>query len=279
MKEISFFFLMSLLILSCGVETDNSQNDSSTVSEVATTVSTVNKEPMKPVEEKKTIAKSPYPIEHVMGKFDPKTHTDYTRIDKKYASDGNMFMHKEAYDSFKKMYAAAKKDGISLVIKSATRPFKHQKRIWEEKWTGVRKVDGGNLSKTVPNPEKRAYKILEWSSMPGTSRHHWGTDIDLNAFVNSYFEKGKGLKEYNWLTANAADYGFCQPYSPKGKDRPHGYNEEKWHWSYLPVALKLTNQAKAELKDEMITGFKGSETAPQIKVVEKYVLGINHQCL
>jgi len=58
-----------------------------------------------------------------------------------------------------------------------------------------------------------------------------------------------------------------------------GYEEEKWHWSYLPLARKLTALAKAELKDEDISGFLGAETAPEIKVVERYVLGINPACL
>ncbi|NJK84501.1 MAG: M15 family metallopeptidase [Saprospiraceae bacterium] len=47
---------------------------------------------------------------------------------------------------------------------------------------------------TTPNPQERALKILKYSSMPGTSRHHWGTDIDLNSFSNSYFEQGEGKK-------------------------------------------------------------------------------------
>jgi hypothetical protein len=32
------------------------------------------------------------------------------------------------------------------------------------------------------------------------------------------------------------------------------------------------------MKDKLITGFSGAETAVEIGVVEKYVLGINHQC-
>jgi LAS superfamily LD-carboxypeptidase LdcB len=177
------------------------------------------------------------------------------------------------------MYKAAKKEGITLKIISATRPFLHQKRIWEAKWSGVRKVEGKNLSETIKNPVERALKILEFSSMPGTSRHHWGTDIDINTLTNEYFEKGQGLSEYNWLVANAASFGFCQPYSPKGADRKEGYNEEKWHWSYLPLAKKLTDQYKLRLKDKMINGFKGAETATEIGVIKKYVLGINQDCL
>ncbi len=178
------------------------------------------------------------------------------------------------------MYLEAKKDGVNLTIRSATRNFDYQKRIWERKWTGETKIENGkDASKAYPNARERALKILEFSSMPGTSRHHWGTDMDLNSFSNEYFEKGKGLKEYEWLITHAKDFGFCQPYSEKGNRRPFGYNEEKWHWSYLPIAKKLTDMAKDSMKDDLIKGFKGAETAKEIGVVKKYVLGINRDCL
>lgn len=217
-------------------------------------------------------------IDEVMGKFDPKEHKDFVLIDAKYADQSDRIMHREAYDSFKKMWDHANRDGIKLTIKSATRNFNYQRGIWERKWTGQRKVEGERLNEHIHDHKTRALKILEYSSMPGTSRHHWGTDIDLNAFENNYFESGKGKKEYDWLVQNAAAYGFCQPYTSKGADRPNGYNEEKWHWSYLPVANQYLNEAKENMNDSMITDFKGSETAVSIGVVEKYILGINKSC-
>ena len=57
---------------------------------------------------------------------------------------------------------------------------------------------------------KAAKTILLYSSMPTTSRHHWGTDMDINSLENSYFASGQGLKEYTWLKKNAAKFGFCQ---------------------------------------------------------------------
>lgn len=66
-----------------------------------------------------------------------------------------------------------------------------------------------------------------YSSMPTTSRHHWGTDMDINSVEPEYFESGQGLLEYNWLKANAHKFGFCQPYSPKDDgSRTQGYNLE-----------------------------------------------------
>ena len=220
-----------------------------------------------------------YPLQEVMGKFDPATHPDFVPIEARYANRNGMFLRKEAYESFKKMYAAAAKDSITLQIISASRNFEAQKAIWEAKWTGARKIENGtNAAIAYPNPVKRALKNLHYSSMPGSSRHHWGTDIDLNNLNPNYFQSGQGKKIHDWLTANGPRFGFCQPYSPKGKERPNGYNEEQWHWSYVPIASKMTSIARQNLKNEMISGFEGAETAAEIDVVGKYVLGINHDC-
>lgn len=219
-------------------------------------------------------------LDYVMGKFDPASHPDFTLIDAAYADRNGLYMRKDAYQAFLRMHAAAKAAGHSLVIRSAARNFDYQKGIWERKWNGERRLSSGeNAAEAYPDAEGRALAILKYSSMPGTSRHHWGTDIDLNAFNNDYFEKGEGGELYQWLTAHAAEFGFCQPYTPKDNERPHGYNEEKWHWSYLPVALPLTQLAKGGLRDSMISGFKGAEAAPGIQVVSRYVLGINQDCL
>lgn len=215
---------------------------------------------------------------YLMGKFDPAKDERFVKIPSPYAKK-DMFMRSEALESFKKMHAAAKADGIDLLIISATRPFDAQKSIWEAKWTGKRKVDGKLLSKTVKDPKGRATKILRWSSMPSTSRHHWGTDIDINNLEPEYFSSGQGLKEYEWLVANAGSYGFCQVYSEMGEERPYGYQEEKWHWSYLPISKNLTDAYAQKITDQDIDGFMGSESAPMIEVVKKYVLGINPQCL
>ncbi|MCB0585460.1 MAG: M15 family metallopeptidase [Phaeodactylibacter sp.] len=221
-----------------------------------------------------------FTLDYVMGHFDPATHPGFTLVDTRFADREGLYLRKDTYEAFLRMYEAAKKDDVTLTIRSATRNFDYQKGIWERKWTGAQAIENGkDASKAYPNPKERALKILEYSSMPGTSRHHWGTDMDLNAFTNKYFETGEGLKIYEWLSAHAAEYGFCQPYSPKGEARPYGYNEEKWHWSFLPIAQPLTALAKEKLKDDMITGFKGAESATEIGVVEKYVLGINPECL
>lgn len=219
-------------------------------------------------------------IDYLMGQFNPAEHPDFTAVAREYTDgDGTYYMRKDAYEAFVEMYAAAAKDSVYLQIISATRNFNRQKSIWEAKWSGARLLEGRENAPTVyPDPTERALAILRWSSMPGTSRHHWGTDIDLNRLTNEYFADGEGLRIYQWLAAHAAEFGFCQPYSPKGEERPYGYNEEKWHWSYMPVARQLTELARRELSNEQISGFEGAETAQSIDVKTKYILGISHAC-
>ena len=231
------------------------------------------------IEKQKVNVKEAIDINYLMGKFNPSDHEDFVKIDPKYADREGRYIRKEAYESFLKMRTAALKDGVTLKIVSATRNFMSQKSIWEAKWTGKRLVeDKTNLAETVPDSKERALKILLFSSMPGTSRHHWGTDIDLNHLENSWFEKGEGLKLYNWLLAHAHEFGWCQPYTSKVHGRT-GYEEEKWHWSYLPLSKNFTKHTKAFLSNDLIKGFKGAQVAGKINVIENYVLGINEACI
>jgi LAS superfamily LD-carboxypeptidase LdcB len=215
-----------------------------------------------------------------MGKFKPANHGDFVEIPIKYADRPGQYLRKETFAAFQKMYEAAAKDGVILQIRSATRNFDDQKRIWENKWTGKTLLeDNTNAARDIKQNLARAKKILEYSSMPGTSRHHWGTDMDLNAFTNEWFDTGEGLKLYQWMQKYAYSYGFCQPYSKMGSDRKTGYFEEKWHWTYMPLSVKYTKAAKKMIKNRMITGFLGSETATEIDMVKNYILGISPSCL
>lgn len=213
----------------------------------------------------------------ILGHFDPEKRESFVLIPKKYADRTGMYMQQEAFVAFVDMYEAARKDGINLQIRSATRNFDYQKGIWERKWTGKTKLSDGTYASSIDLSRDRALKILEYSSMPGTSRHHWGTDIDLNAFNNAYFSQGEGLKVYEWLQANAQLYGYCQPYISKDSGRT-GYNEEKWHWSYTPISIPYTRSINHEVHYDDIRGFQGSEAAEEIGVIEKYMLGISHTC-
>jgi LAS superfamily LD-carboxypeptidase LdcB len=176
------------------------------------------------------------------------------------------------------MHAAALKDGIRLNILSATRNFQHQKWLWLDKWTGRSRVDGINLVKKFPKPMDRAREILRYSSMPGTSRHHWGTDMDLNNLYDDYFTQGKGKKVFNWLIKNAPSYGFCMPYSALGKSRTYGYEEEKWHWSFQPLSSQLLAAYLKKISVKDIRGFKGDLVVEKLNVIQIYVQSVDPLC-
>ncbi len=218
-------------------------------------------------------------LTYVTGKFEPAGHPAFVRVAKEFTDGDPYLLHRETYAAFREMHAAAKADGVALTIISATRNFARQQSIWEAKWNGHRLLEGKEKANEVyPDAADRALAILRYSSMPGTSRHHWGTDVDLNALTNGYFDTGIGKEVYAWLTANAARFGFCQPYTEKGPLRPNGYEEERWHWSYLPLARPLTSFAATALRDTDINGFDGAAAAPRIEVVHNYVLGVNPTC-
>jgi hypothetical protein len=82
-------------------------------------------------------------------------------------------------------------------------------------------------------------ETLRTSSAPGTSRHHWGTDIDVFETDSKKFRRrGPYHSAYVWMQKNASRFGFFQPYQGEG-GRGISYIEERWHWSYGPIAEPL----------------------------------------
>ena len=217
---------------------------------------------------------------YLMGKFDPTLHKDFVFVTEEYNIGGyKMYLRKETWSAFLEMAAAAKKENIHLKIASATRNFDYQKNLWNNKWSGYTLVENKDLSKSIPDGLERFKKILEYSSAPGTSRHHWGTDIDINDANPAYFLGEKGAKEYEWLVKNAAVFGFCQVYNLKDFERTTGYNEEKWHWSYLPLSGDFTKNYLRLVKEEDISGFMGEEYVVEQDLINDFVLGINKDCI
>lgn len=204
----------------------------------------------------------------VVGQIDYATCKAFIFVKDQQFVSKSMYLDAEVFEQFKKMQADAKKEGISLKIISGVRSFEDQKRIWERKWLD---------RKNIKDEKNRALDILKYSSMPMTSRHHWGTDIDINSLDNNYFNKGEGLKTYNWLTKNANLYGFHQVYTNKKETKRSGYEEEKWHWSYLPKAKKYLDFYNKNLTNADIKGFLGSEQAKKIAVILYYVNGITNK--
>lgn len=210
----------------------------------------------------------------LLGKFQPENSPIFDSIPDSLADRSGLLLQREALAAYQEMFEAAKADSINLVIRSATRNFYYQKKIWEGKWQGTRAVKGIDACKDDLTEKQKAFIILKYSSMPGTSRHHWGTDIDLNSFDNAYFSYGEGKRIYTWLQEHAANYGFYQPYTKKGTDRPHGYEEEKWHWSYFPLSDTYLKAYEQQLTNANIRGFYGAATTKEIDILKKYVSGI-----
>jgi LAS superfamily LD-carboxypeptidase LdcB len=177
--------------------------------------------------------------------------------------------------AFEESKPTSYKQHIFLV--SSFRSFNQQKSIWESKYSGKKVMREPISGKT---PEEIISLILEFSSAPGTSRHHWGTDFDLNALENSYFEgNAKGKILYDWLVANAATYGFCQPYNELSKRNGKGYHEEKWHWSYAPISTRIQKEWVKEFKEkriQLVGTFLGADVLGDRALT--YVESINSEC-
>ena len=205
----------------------------------------------------------------LIGKFKVETHPDFVLVDKKYHDKSEMYLQKQTLESFIKMREAAEKDGIQLTIISGTRDFYSQKSIWERKYNNYKK-EGLSEIEIIK-------RIMLWSSMPTTSRHHWGTDIDINGFDDYFSEENKKAnKEYRWLVINAPKFDFCQVYTENGEGkRRTGYNEEKWHWSYMPLAREYLDLYQKIVTYEDISGFSGSQFAKEMDIINKYVFGIS----
>jgi len=197
---------------------------------------------------------------YLLGKVKPEEDSIFVKIPKKYCLHRTEYIHKEALKPYLAMYFKAEKQGINLKIVSAFRSFNNQRHIWN------RQFHGNSDKITVIN------SILRYSSMPGTSRHHWGTDIDLLSVHLRYFETEEGKKAYQWLCENAYKFGFYQVYTNK----PYiGYNEEKWHWTYLPVSKIYLEEYKKQISYEDIIGFNGCEFAEKPNIIENYVFAID----
>ena len=223
------------------------------------------------IQDPQTKISTKYSKDFLLGKFDYRTHSDFVLVSEKW-SDKEIYLQKDTYLAFEKMANAAAKDGIPLVILSGTRNFSEQKVIWDRKWN--------NLKTTTKDEIGITLKILSSSSMPSTSRHHWGTDFDVNSVEDSYFLSAMGKKVYSWLSSNAHNYGFCQVYDDKKETKRTGYEVEKWHWSYMPISTLMLDAYINQIQYKDINGFQGDKLAANssVKIIENFILGISKSC-
>ncbi len=180
----------------------------------------------------------------------------------------------EVYDALQKMIKAAKKDGVHIMLVSGYRSFNHQKRIWNRKFDKYRK-QGYSVKKCIE-------KITNYTAIPGTSRHHWGTDVDLSDKYANGLNNNKREKFNQWMTKNAKKFGFYLVYT-NDKHRT-GYKYESWHFTYKKLAKPLLEKyLKTDVFDLIKQqGIKGSYTFTEVffkDYVKNYVLGINPELL
>lgn len=202
---------------------------------------------------------------YLLGQYDPARLPEYFSEIPKSLADRKIYLRKEALLDLEQMSREAQKEKLQIKVISGFRGFDDQKRIWENKYNNT-------YAKTHPDPKERVVAILSYSSMPGTSRHHWGTDVDLNSLENSWFEKGEGKRLYDWLQKNGPRFGFYQVYTA---GRKVGYHEERWHYSYLPLSKNLLAAYKDAISLPRLTGFAGEGFAKELSIIPNYVFGIN----
>lgn len=157
-------------------------------------------------------------------------------------------LHYEAAASFQSMRDAAACAGIDMVARSSFRDFETQTTIWNRKWRGERPLyDRASqlLDRSRLADSDLVDAILYWSAIPGGSRHHWGTDVDVidaaaipkdykvELIPQEYAPDGVFARLSAWLDAHMWRFGFFRPYAT---DRG-GVSPEPWHVSYAPVSL------------------------------------------
>ncbi|WP_392566268.1 M15 family metallopeptidase [Utexia brackfieldae] len=222
-------------------------------------------------------APSHIPLNELIGQFNEKQHPNYIRLDSTVlpVNKPGMYLQKEVVAKLIQAYQAFKSEhpDIPFLIVSATRNYDYQSSIWQRKWQ--------TLYPKLKDSSKTANEILRYSSMPGTSRHHWGTDVDITSVESSYFHQNpKGKILYAWLLENMPKYGFCQSFNI---GRQGGYQPEEWHWSYQPIAKQYIAEYKQYMdkQPELVMdklNFIGHEKIPLKTLISQYVFVVNQDC-
>lgn len=167
-------------------------------------------------------------------------------------ADGFM-LHKEVQPPFSALCTAAAAGGFDIKIISSFRSYQRQAAIWQAKLSGKRTVLDQHSQPVDIMALKGKAKldaVLLYSALPGASRHHWGTELDVYdaAAVPDNYQPQLTPQEYGpdgpfyplqqWLTANAAKFGFFQPY----QRYQGGVAAEPWHLSYRPIAQQYLDR-------------------------------------
>jgi LAS superfamily LD-carboxypeptidase LdcB len=180
-------------------------------------------------------------------------------------SDPQCLLHAHVVAPFLNLRRAAERDGIDLAPMSSFRDFGRQLVIWNEKFSGARPLydaAGTLLDAGALTPAERVDAILLWSALPGASRHHWGTDLDLvdrsaplaghhDKLTRAAFAPGGPFAQLDqWLEAHAARFGFFRPF----RGVRSGVQPEPWHVSFAPIAEQARRNLSPALLHAAIAG-------------------------
>lgn len=170
-------------------------------------------------------------------------------------------VHTDTVASFAALREDAAVDGFELEILSGFRGFRRQELIWNRKASGALPVlDSHAVAMDIGTLSARdlVFAILRWSALPGASRHHWGTDVDVFdakarppgydvELIPAEVDPGGMFGPLHaWLDgriAAGASHGFFRPYD---RDRG-GVAPERWHLSHGPVASTFEEHLTADV--------------------------------
>lgn len=133
--------------------------------------------------------------------------------------------------SLEKMFAAAKKENINLVMVSGYRSVDYQRQLFQQS------IDAAKAKGMNDTEAKK--EALRYRTEPGTSEHHTGIACDI---LDTDWQSKNGNLEGDygstpggiWLASHGADYGFVVRY-PKGKTAASHIEYEPWHMRYVGV--------------------------------------------
>lgn len=169
-------------------------------------------------------------------------------------------VHRQLREPLLFLQARAASAGFILKVASSYRSFERQLLIWNNKARGLRPVlnDAGEpIELNLLSPRDKVFAILRWSALPGASRHHWGTDIDvydgsriatdyqLQLTVAETQNDGPFAEFHRWLDDELA-LGNSDFFRPYAQDLG-GIAPEPWHLSYAPLAEIFSRQFNPEL--------------------------------
>lgn len=193
--------------------------------------------------------------------------TDHLNSLKSDRDDKVILVHHLMINDFKRLQKEASEEGFDLQIISGFRSYERQLSIWNSKARGERVLlddDQNPLNFNELSPIQLLNAILRWSALPGCSRHHWGSDIDVfdansqkredvQLTPQEVLKGGAAFKLHEWLDEkinSSSANGFFRPYA---LDRG-GVAPERWHLSYAPVSHELMNAYSYEVFLKNIEG-------------------------